>query len=219
VAVREEGDEKMLRIQKILRPIIKTIFHIFCRVRVEGAENLPEAPPYIIFPNHISWFDPPLIGAFVQGPVHFMTMDVLFKFRPLGYLLRLIGGFPVSRQSVDRRSIEEAVDILQRGGIVCIFPEGGIGRLKKGQKLRQGISLIAQLSNVALVPIGISGCRSLYNPLKLFTRRAEIIIRIGEPFLLSSVSHLPGKKTRLKSMERIGSELCTLAREEVFTSS
>ena len=208
----------MLRLQRFLKPIVRTIFHIFCRVNVAGLENLPAKPPYIIFSNHISWFDPPLIASFLQGSIYFMTMDTLFKFRPLGYIVRLMGGFPVKRGGLDRRSVEEATSILARGGIVCIFPEGGIRRLIKGEELRQGISLIAQRANVPLVPIGVSGCRSIYNPLRLLSRTAKIKIHIGKPFLLSSVSQLPGKKTRLKTMERIKSEIFVLAREEVVAS-
>ncbi len=208
----------MLRLQRFLKPIVRTIFRIFCRVNVTDLENLPADPPYIIFSNHISWFDPPLIASFLPGSIYFMTMASLFKFRLIGYIIRLMGGFPVKRGSLDRRTVEEATSILARNGIVCIFPEGGIKRLIKGEELRQGISLIAQRANVPLVPLGISGCRGIYNPLRLLSRTAKIKIHVGKPFLLSSVSHLPGKKTRLKTMERIKSEIYGLAWEEVVAS-
>jgi len=203
----------ILRFQQILKAIFRVLFRIVSRVRVTGLETLPPHPPFIIFSNHISWFDPILVGSFVPGPIHIMTMEGLFKFPPLGMLLRLVGAFPVSRGLLDRSAIEDAMDILGNGGIVFIFPEGGIGRLRRGEKPRPGISLIAERTNVPLVPIGINGCRDLYRPLKILTRRVRINIHIGAPFLITSVSCLPGKKMRKVAMECITREMYSLARE------
>ncbi|MCX6340187.1 MAG: lysophospholipid acyltransferase family protein [Candidatus Aureabacteria bacterium] len=202
-----------LKLQQILKPVIRVLFRILSRIRVVGLENLPSRPPYIVFSNHISWFDPFLVGSWVPAPVYFMTMEGLLKFPPLGLLLRCVGAFPVSRGSLDRSAIENSTNILESGGVVFIFPEGGIGRLRKGEKLRPGISLIAQRTNVPLVPVDISGCRGLYHPLKLLTRRVSIEIRIGVPFPITSVSDLAGKKMRQMVMDRITREMYSLARE------
>jgi 1-acyl-sn-glycerol-3-phosphate acyltransferase len=146
-----------------------------------------------------------------------MAMDGLFKFKPLGYLLRLLGAFPVKRGTMDRRAIEEAMDILAREGVVYIFPEGGIKRLSRGEDLRKGISLIAQCTGVPLVPMGITGCRDIYRFWKIFLRRVRITIRIGKPFWLITEPNVSAKKTREKSMQRIKRELCTLAAEEMIS--
>jgi 1-acyl-sn-glycerol-3-phosphate acyltransferase len=212
--------KERLWLQNILKPIFRCIFRALARVRVMGLENLPPRPPYIIFSNHISWFDPPLVGAFVprRHRVYIMAMEGLFAFPPLGMLMRLVGGFPVSRGSLDRRAIEDATAILENGGVVLIFPEGGIGRLHKGEKPSGGISLIAERTNVPLVPLGISGCRGLYRFWKLPISRPWITIRVGKPFLVSSLSHLPGKRMRQATMERIKKEMCALAGEEALLS-
>ena len=202
-----------LRLQQILKPVIRALFHVLSRIRMFGLENLPPSPPYIIFSNHISWFDPFLVGSWVQAPVHFMTMEGLLKFPPLGWLLRRVGAFPVRRGTLDRRAIEDAMAILENGGVVFIFPEGGIGRLRKGEKPRAGISLIAQRTDVPLVPVGIRGGRDLYNPLKLLTRRVKITIRFGKPFTVASIANLEGKKMRKMVMERITQEMCALTAE------
>ncbi|MEJ2744967.1 MAG: lysophospholipid acyltransferase family protein, partial [bacterium] len=129
---------------------------------------------------------------------------------PLGWLLRRVGAFPVRRGTLDRRAIEDAMAILENGGVVFIFPEGGIERLRKGEKPRAGISLIAQRTHVPLVPVGISGGRDLYNPLKLFTRRVKITVRVGKPFAVDSIADLEGKKMRKMMMERITKEMLAL---------
>jgi 1-acyl-sn-glycerol-3-phosphate acyltransferase len=202
-----------LRLQQILKPVIGALFRMLSRIRVLGLENLPPSPPYIIFSNHISWFDPFLVGAWVPAPVHFMTMEGLLKFPPLGWILKRVGAFPVRRGTLDRRAIEDAMAILENGGVVFIFPEGGIERLRKGEKPRPGVSLIAQRTNVPLVPVGIHGGRDLYNPFKLLTRRVKITIRVGKPFTVASIAELEGKKMRTMVMERITKEMCELSAE------
>ncbi|MDD5557315.1 MAG: lysophospholipid acyltransferase family protein [bacterium] len=200
-----------LLLQRFLKPAFRVLFRVVARVRTEGIGRLPARPPFIIFSNHISWFDPVIIAAFMPVPVHIMAMEGLFAFPPLGLLIRRLGGFPVSRGALDRHAIEEAMAVLTDGGVILIFPEGGIGRLGKGERPRGGISLIAERTGVPLVPLGISGCRGLYRFWRFPVRRPEIDIRLGEPFLVSSLSRMPGKKTRQVTMERIARELRALA--------
>lgn len=206
-----------LLLQRILQPCFRAFFRVCARIRLQGFENLPE-PPYILFCNHLSWFDPPLVVCFMPVPVHIMAMEGLFKFSPLGFLLRRVGAVPVSRASLDRRAIEDAVDVVSNGGVLLIFPEGGIQRLEKGDTLKPGLSLIAQRANVPLVPVGIAGCRDMYRPVKMLRRGVQLTVRIGKPFMPSSVSDLPGKKMRKAVMERVKTELCTLTREAALGS-
>mgnify|MGYP000986652243 CR=1 FL=1 len=62
----------------------------------------------------------------------------------------------MSRGSLDRRAIEEATGVLAAGGVLLIFPEGGIRRIERGEPLKPGLSLIAQRTNVPLVPVGVA---------------------------------------------------------------
>ena len=171
-----------LWLQRMLKPLFRLLFRALARVEIEGIENVPRDAPFIIFSNHISWFDPEIVGAFIPRPIHYMAMDSLFRPKPLGFLLRKVGAFPVKRSSVDRRAIEEAMEILSRGGVVCIFPEGGIHRLAKGERLRPGIAFIAQCAGVDLVPMGLCGCRGLYRPDKWLRRAVKIVIGSGSRF-------------------------------------
>ncbi|MCX6357575.1 MAG: lysophospholipid acyltransferase family protein [Candidatus Aureabacteria bacterium] len=205
---------RKLLLQRFLKPIFRFVFRIFGRVRVTGLEHLPAEGGYLLFSNHISWFDPILVGSFIPTPMYFMAMEGLFKFPPLRFLMRKVGAFPVSRNLLDRSAIEEAVAILRRGEVVFIFPEGGIRRMHKGEKVRAGITLIAERAAAPLVPIGIRGCRELYRPRKLLARRVEVGIWVGAPFLVSSISSASGKKLRIAVMERITREMCALSGED-----
>lgn len=200
-----------LLLQRILKPFFRAFFHLCACVERQGFENLPD-PPYILFSNHLSWFDPPLVVCFMPVSVHIMAMEGLFKCPPLGFLLGRVGAIPVSRRSLDRQAIEEAIEAVEGGAALLIFPEGGIRRLEKGDPLRPGLSLIAQRTNVPLVPVGISGCRDLYRPLKMLRRGVRLTIRIGKPFRLAAVAPLRGKRMRQAVMERVRTELVALTR-------
>lgn len=215
----EHMAKESLPLQAVLKPIIRFFFRVFTRIRLEGREHLPSRPPYLVFSNHISWFDPLLVGSFTPGTIHIMAMEAIFRFRPLGWLLRQVGAFPVNRGILDRHAIEEAIHILARGGVVLIFPEGGIGRMRKGERPRSGISLIAQRANAPLLPVGISGCRGLYRPFALLTRRVRITLRMGVPFLVPADSSLPGKTMRKAAMERVVREMCVLSGGETLLSA
>jgi len=199
-----------LPFQRALKPFFRAFFRLCARIRKQGFENLPP-PPYILFCNHLSWFDPPLVACFMPEPVHIMAMAGLFRPLPLGFLLRRLGAIPVSRGTLDRRAIEEATGVLAAGGVLLIFPEGGIRRIERGEPLKPGLSLIAQRTNVPLVPVGVAGCRELYRPLKMLRRGVRLTIRVGKPFTLSSVSDQAGKKMRMAVMERVRDDLCALA--------
>ena len=93
--------------------------------RVVGAERIPATGPLIIACNHVSYFDPPALGAAVPRPVSYMAKSELFAIPVLGPLIRALGAFPVDRSRGDVAAMRAAVRLLQGGAVFGIFPEGG----------------------------------------------------------------------------------------------
>ena len=160
--------------------VLKRILSIFCRVELKGKENIPSRGPVILAPNHISYFDPPIIGITIPRKVHFMTMHDLFEGKFSAWLMKKVGAFPVKRNGPDRRSIEHAMAILKREGLLCIFPEGGINEDEKRMEAKEGLGLIAFECLVPVVPAVIAGTRQLYKLRSLFPPRPRVKILIGE---------------------------------------
>ncbi len=161
------------------------LFACVTRVHVVGWANTKQGGAFILAANHISHFDPPIIATVVQRKVDWMAMAELFPHPVLGRVLRAIECFPADRNRADRATIRSALDRLKRGRIVGMFPEGGIRdglhSVLQGAPLRPGVSTLAQMAEVPILPCVILGSDRLYSKGHwLPFRRTPIWVGFGE---------------------------------------
>lgn len=157
------------------RALLRLLLGSVLRVRVEGLERLP-AGPYVLACNHLSWVDPfLLLGWLPASPrVHFLgRRSAIYNRRWKRWVLDLMGGvIPV--ESGELRHLSVAVgDVLARGGVVAIFPEGGVGTAEgELQRLRHGVAHFAAASGMPVVVVGLAGTHELW-------RGKRIAVRVG----------------------------------------
>lgn len=175
--------------------VLRTFFRLFYRIKVEGAVHIPSHGGIIIASNHMSNFDPPIIGLYVSRYIRFMGKDELFHIPILGRIFNSLGGFPIKRGTIDRQAIRTAVQVVQAGGCLVMFPEGH--RSKNGElgPFMPGIASIAKKAQGMIVPTAIVGPYRLFHPLH---------IRFGEPIATES---LPASDLIAVLRERIESLL------------
>jgi len=161
-------------------------FFIFCRVHIIHVGRLPQDRAMILASNHISHFDPLLLGTFFARYVDWMAMEELFGHPLAASILDWLCAFPVTRNGRDRRAIWIALRRLGSRRTVGMFPEGGIraGRssVLEGAPMWPGAAALSVLSKKPIVPCVIFGSDRLYrwqNWLSL--RRIPIWIAFGEP--------------------------------------
>ncbi|HHT45998.1 MAG TPA: 1-acyl-sn-glycerol-3-phosphate acyltransferase [Firmicutes bacterium] len=153
---------------KVLRWVFIVFFKIFYDVQIYGADNIPSSGPYIICSNHTSWFDPPLIGCvFSKNKLCFMAKEELFRVFILGYIIKRIYAFPVKRNTADRAAIRRALQILDQGDILALFPEGTRIRTKELGKPHHGAALIALKSKKPIIPVFIKWPPHIFMPVKV----------------------------------------------------
>lgn len=162
---------------ELLRVIALPIFAIAIRLTLRGRYNLPRRGPYIIVANHLSWMDIPLIPAYIPGKVIYMAKEELFYGR-VGWLVRFLGAFPVKRGEGDRQALRAADDLLKRGKVLIIFPEGTRSKTQMMGKAHSGIGMIALRAGVPVVPVAIWGSE---NALRKFG--ARVTVSYGEPMV------------------------------------
>ncbi|WP_405380094.1 lysophospholipid acyltransferase family protein [Phascolarctobacterium sp.] len=143
-------------IYAIAKFILRFLFNIFLRLRVEGAENIPKDGPLVIASNHLSLLDPPVIGTAATRKVHFMAKQELFV-PILGDLYRILGAFPVRRGGADRAAIKHGIEILQSGQVLAIFPEGTRSKTGKLGKAEPGALMMASKAQATITPCCVIG--------------------------------------------------------------
>lgn len=147
---------------EFLRVFFFMIFLVVFRYRVTGRENLPAQGGYILAANHLSLWDPPLIATLVRAHIHYMAKQELFEIPIFASLMRVLGVFPVKRATADRGAIRTAINLLQAGKVVGIFPEGTRSKTGLLQSPEAGLELIAGLAKVPVVPVAISGTNRIF---------------------------------------------------------
>jgi 1-acyl-sn-glycerol-3-phosphate acyltransferase len=153
---------------------------ILFRITLAGVENIPK-PPYIIAANHQAWFDPAFIIPFFPDAPMIYTMakrETVFNRAWKRRLLPLIGVFPISpeRGELDEAAVRTVYQILARGGVMLMFPEGRYSKGRAIRPLKTGIGYFALQAGVPVCPVSVRGTGSLV-PFR------RIDVTIGPPIL------------------------------------
>lgn len=179
----------------------------FTSRRVLGGSHVPRKGACILAPNHISHFDPPLIGISASRQVDWMAMQELFNNPILGAALRWIGTFPVGRGRMDRAALRTATERLRKGRLVGIFPEGGLRTgpqsVLEGAPIKPGVALLSQLTRAPVIPCVVIGTDALYTGRNWIPlRRGAVWIVFGPP--LDPPEEQGDKEARTEFDNRLG---------------
>jgi 1-acyl-sn-glycerol-3-phosphate acyltransferase len=167
---------------------ITTVLNALIAFRARGidAEKVPNGP-VILAPNHASFMDHFFTGAFIRRRVQFMGKSQLFKKgNPLSWIYSQGGVFPVRRGHHDEEAFVSAFKILERGGAVVMYCEGGRSRTGQlAESARPGIGRLALESGAPVVPVGILGSYQVRNWRRL--QFPKVTIQFGDPFRFEPV--------------------------------
>ena len=168
----------------LCQSISRLVFHL----SLKGRENIPKSGPFIAASNHISYFDPVIIGSLLKQEIAYLAKGELFNQLLLKNLIGKLNAFPVHRGKSDVTSIRTFLHILKEQKMpLLIFPEGT--RIKTG-KLgvpQRGLAFIAAQAKVPILPIYIENSNHL-GSCALFKRRLKV--HIGESVPYPEFQHL-----------------------------
>jgi 1-acyl-sn-glycerol-3-phosphate acyltransferase len=142
---------------RILRALFEFIMGAMFRPQVVGREHIPAAGPVILAPVHRSFADFGFAAFCSKRKLFFMTKDSMWKNKWLGQLLLYVGAFPVHRESADREALQRAEEILLRGQVLVLFPEGTRREGPAIEDLMEGATFLSARTGAPIVPIGIGG--------------------------------------------------------------
>ncbi len=139
--------------------------------------------PAILISNHTSVFDYAVwLFVFFSRTLRYQMAELLFRKKPLGTLLRLLGGIYVDRDARDMGFIAESERILEKGGVVGIFPESRLPRKGEERPLpfAPSAAYLALTTGAQVIPAYTDGA---YFSL---SRRARVMI--GTPFFAADLA-------------------------------
>jgi 1-acyl-sn-glycerol-3-phosphate acyltransferase len=160
---------------------IATSLHawIFFRARGVAGDKVPARGPVILAPNHSSFMDHFFMGVSIRRKVRFMAKSQLFK-PPMEWIYSPGGVFPVRRGFADEEAFITARSILERGGAIAMYSEGGRSRTGKlADTVRPGIGRLALQSGAPVVPIAIHGSAQVRNWKRL--QFPKVTVLYGDP--------------------------------------
>lgn len=145
----------------LLRFVVWMLVHTVYRLRVTGAENIPESGPVVLIANHVSFVDALIIMAACRRPVRFVMDHKVFRWPLMSFVFRTSGAIPIASAKDDAALTERALDEISRalaaGEVVGLFPEGQVTASGDMNPFRPGIKRIVERNPAPVVPMGLGG--------------------------------------------------------------
>ena len=169
------------------RALLGLAIQFYFSLERTGRKNIPKKGPVILAANHRSFLDPFLVGCCIRRPVYFVAKQELFSKRWQGWILNSLGAFPIKRGESDEESMATARGVLERGGVLVIFPEGT--RIRKGGlgRPKRGVGRLALETGAPVVPIAILGSDRARRGFKI--RPVWVRVRCGRPLTFPRVEN------------------------------
>jgi 1-acyl-sn-glycerol-3-phosphate acyltransferase len=165
------------------------------RVRGIGVENVPRQGALVLAPNHFSQMDHFFAGVYLRRKIRFMAKSQLFGPPVLTYIYKHGGVFPIRRGHNDEEAFETAYTILDQGGMLLVYAEGGRSRSQEMGQPKPGIGRIALESGVPIVPVAIYGSARVRSWRRL--RFPKVTVQFGEPVSFP-VERSPSRERQLQ---------------------
>lgn len=160
----------------------KLVAKVFCSYRVQDRErlgNLPEG--LLIVSNHVSFLDPPFIGAAFREPLFYFARKTLFDHPVANFLFTRVNAIPVNQEKPELSALKHVINLLKEGEKVLIFPEGERtldGKIKtEGEP---GVGMIVCKAGVPVLPVRLFGPEKALPRGSKKLKRHPVTLAVGE---------------------------------------
>lgn len=183
--------------------------HLFGRIlahgvwstQVIGAHHVPSTGPVLLAANHTGVIDGPVLVGASPRPTHMLIKEEMFS-GAMGVLLRSLDQIPVDRDNA-RTALGAGLEVLKRGGVVGIFPEGSRGK-GDASDARAGITWLALNGHAPVVPVAVLGTRRTGQGVNHLPRvRQRLVVAFGEPVVVERAAGVPGRQAMAEANDRL----------------
>lgn len=177
--------------QSMLRFLVTYMLSRRYKVNVQGFNNIPEQGGVLMLGNHISFIDWAIVQIASPRPVRFVMVKTIYERWYLKWFLEFFGVVPIGIGGGSKSALKSMTELLNRGEVVCLFPEGSVSRTGHLAEFRRGYEKACEdaSDDVVILPFylrGLWGSRFSRSTDRLksdknFSFARDIIVAFGEP--------------------------------------
>ena len=172
---------QMPLLYNMVRVTADCYFSTLYNYTLSGQQHIPDQGGLIFAANHISFYDPPVLGARIKRKINYFARDTLYK-GLFGKGLLAIDTIPVARENADIKSLKAIFKTLKSAGAVAIFPEGTRSIDGKLADPKPGAGMIACKSGATVIPTRIFGTYEVFGrKIKRPKIGGDIQVTYGKP--------------------------------------
>lgn len=164
---------------RLLTPIMRVLFRFYYHPKIINQEAIPKKGPILIVGNHKHIYDQCLTILATKRVIHYLAKKEYFEGK-VAWFFKLVGCIPIDRSKKNKESTDYAIEILNQGGAIGLFPEGTRNKTKDQLLLpfKMGTVSMAYKTNDTIIPFAITGDYQF--------RSKNLKIRYGKPFQIEN---------------------------------
>lgn len=206
---------------EISKAVLSPVLHGYFDIETKGLENVPGDGPAILAANHLSFLDSFFIPLVVDRRVTYVAKAEYFDHWYSRIFFKSWGQIPIKRDGgeASENALEAAAEVLDRGELFGIYPEGTRspdGNLHKGHT---GVARLALRSGAPVIPVGVAGTREVLPKGKKMPNRGQVEVRFGTPMDFASRHKSKSERLLLRSItDEVMFEIAALSGQEYLDS-
>ncbi len=165
-------------VRRLLRLLGRILLPLLARITITGKENFPRSGPLILAGNHVAIVEVVLMTVYAPYIIEILGTGDIPLDPSYAWMGKLYQFIPINRGNIDQQGLKQAVSVLQQGGVLAIFPEGGIWQ-PAAMQAHTGVSYLSSQGNAPVLPIGFGGMRGALAAMLRF-QRPEMTMTVGE---------------------------------------
>ena len=180
---------------RLLKPILSPIFKLYYTPKIYNEELIPKSGPIIIVGNHLHLMDQCSVIISTKRVVHYLAKKEYFK-GPFSWFFKITGCISVDRNRKDKDAVDSAIQVLESGGAVGLFPEGTRNKTDKILlPFKYGAVSLAKKTGATIIPFGIKGDYSF--------RSKSLTVTFGKPFKVTDMNLTYANKLLEKKIKNL----------------